>query len=137
MIREAAALAMVALVSGCATHAVGPLEAEPVSTDRLYAFQHQPDGPYGTITLLRDSGFTGAGCDQLVTINRQKAAEIEDGESASFYLKPGQALLGVDTRGICGGGLKEEVVNVEEGQIYYFRSSIDTSMSLDLSPTIY
>lgn len=54
-----------------------------------------------------------------------------------FYLEPGERIVGVNSTTLCGGGLKERSFVLDAGAIKKYRISIDTSMSMDLSPTAF
>lgn len=131
------AAAGVALLSGCATSPVPSSQADPVPAGRLLAFQTAPASPYGTLIVTRDSGFTGSACNTTLYIDGKKSAEIASGESAKFYLEPGERIVGVNSTTLCGGGLKERSFVLSAGAIKKYRISIDTSMSMDLSPTAF
>ncbi|MFK0093283.1 hypothetical protein [Pseudomonas sp. NPDC090592] len=131
------AAAGVALLSGCATSPIPSSQADPVPASRLLAFQATPSTPYGTLVVTRDSGFTGSACNTILYIDGQKSAEIASGESARFYLAPGERIVGVNSTTLCGGGLKERAFVLDAGATKKYRISIDTSMSMDLSPTAF
>jgi len=131
------AAAGVALLSGCATSPIPSSQADPVPAGRLLAFQATPASPYGTLVVTRDSGFTGSACNTILYIDGKKSAEIASGESAKFYLEPGERIVGVNSTTLCGGGLKERSFVLDAGAIKKYRISIDTSMSMDLSPTAF
>lgn len=127
------AFAVLALV-GCATTPLPAEQADPVPAKRLHAFQQQsPDS--AVLVVTRDKGFTGSACNTLLMIDGQLAAEIGSGETARFYLPAGDVILGVNSTSMCGGGLKEREVKLAAGKPKRYRISIDTSMSMDLSPT--
>ncbi len=91
-----------ALLAGCASSAISVGQAKPVPSDELYAYQTKPAGQSGTLTVVRDSGFVGSGCDAVVYINGVKAAKIGTGQRATFFLPPGHPNIGV---GFAGSGL--------------------------------
>lgn len=126
------------LISGCATSPVSLDKSTPVPTERLFAFQNAiADG--ASITVLRDSGFTGSGCYGTFSINGVLAARFGVSESATFHLPAGDFLLryGTDPQGkaICGFNSdywvqRETVLN--EGENKIFRLSINASGALDV-----
>lgn len=132
------AIALSLLLSACATSPVSIEKATPVPADRLLAFQdHLPGG--ASITVLRDSGFTGSGCYGAFTINGTLAARFAAAESANFYVPAGDLLLryGSDPQGKAMCGLnsdywvqRETVLN--EGENKIFRLSINASGALDV-----
>lgn len=131
------ALAGMAFLSGCATSPIPSSQADPVPASRLLAFQSKPTSAYGTLVVTRDTGITGSACNTILYIDGNKSAEIGSGESAKFYLAPGERIIGVNSTTLCGGGLKERSFVLEAGGTKKYRISIDTSMSMDLSPTAF
>jgi hypothetical protein len=103
----AVAVASLAL-SACATTPISLAEAQSVPAGHLYAFQ-SPTVPDSAVLLItRDQGFLGSGCYYALYINDKLAARFNNGEKASFYVKPGQVLLryGRDPQGraLCSTG---------------------------------
>lgn len=94
-----------ALLAGCASSAISVGQAEPVPGDELYAYQTRPVGESGTVTVVRDAGFVGSGCDVVVYIDGVKAAKIGTGQRATFFLPVGNPNIGVGFagRGLCMG----------------------------------
>lgn len=122
---------------GCSTSPISSSEADPVPASRLSAYQGKPAGPYGTLVITRDTGFTGAACNTRVYIDGKKSAEVESGETARFFVPAGERIIGVNSTSMCGGGLKERSLVMDAGGTKKYRISIDTSMSMDLSPTAF
>ena len=52
----AALLFASALLTGCATQAIPPQQAQLPPPSRLMLYQNIPDTPYGTVVVVRDSG---------------------------------------------------------------------------------
>lgn len=122
----------VALLAGCATSPVPSGEADPVPSSRLFAFQSPAQGE-STLIVTRDKGFVGGGCNTTLSIDGRRAAEIGSGETAKFRVAPGEHIVSASS---CGSGLKERETNIKAGSTKKFRISIDSSMSMDLSPTM-
>ena len=122
----------VALLAGCATSPVPSGKADPVPSSRLFAYQ-KPGSDGAVLIVTRDTGFVGGGCNTSVSIDGRKAAEIGAGETAKFYVAAGDHIVGASA---CGSGLKEREANIKAGTTKKFRISIDSSMSMDLSPTM-
>lgn len=120
------------LLAGCATSPVPSENADPVPSSRLFAYQKPATGD-AVLIVTRDSGFVGGGCNTSVSIDGRKAAEIGSGETAKFYVSSGEHIVGASS---CGSGLKEREANIKAGATKKFRISIDSSMSMDLSPTM-
>ncbi|MFJ2527814.1 hypothetical protein [Pseudomonas helmanticensis] len=127
-----AALSVSALMAGCATSPVPSSEADPVPSSRLFAFQTPANGD-SILVVTRDTGFVGGGCNTTVSIDGRRAAEIASGETAKFRVAPGEHILSASS---CGSGLKERETNTKAGSTKKFRISIDSAMSMDLSPTM-
>ena len=125
------------LLVGCSTTPIPSDQATPVPQSRLAAFQSKPSGQYGTLIVTRDSGFVGSACNTIVYIDGKKSAEIAQGETAKFYLPVGEVIIGVNSTAMCGGGLKERSLVMSADNTKKYRISIDTSMSMDLSPTAF
>ena len=96
-----AALTMV-LLTGCASSAIPVSQAKQVPANELYAYQTKPSGESGKVTVVRDSGMVGSGCDIVIYVDGRKAGKIGTSQRASFYLPPGTPSLGV---GLAGSGL--------------------------------
>lgn len=124
---------LVLALAGCATTPIPAEQADPVPASRLFAFQ-SPSGGQAMIVVTRDTGFTGGACNTKLSIDGRLAAEIGPGETAKFYVSPGERMLSASS---CGSGLKEREANAQSGGTKQFRISIDSAMSLDLSPTAY
>lgn len=120
----------VALLAGCASSAIPVNQAEPVPRDELYAFQSKPAGESGKVTVVRDSGAVGAGCDIVVYVDGRKAAKIGTGQRASFYLPAGTPSLGVGLAGsgLCvGAAIRTISATVQAGKESLYRISGDTT----------
>ncbi|MDR7285682.1 hypothetical protein J2X84_004532 [Pseudomonas corrugata] len=123
----------VALLAGCATSPTPLNEAEPVPSSRLFGHQKPSTGD-AILIVTRDKGFVGSACNTALIIDGKKSAEIGSGETARFYVPAGDHIIGASS---CGSGLKEREASIKAGSTKKFRISIDSAMSLDLSPTTY
>lgn len=123
----------VALLAGCATSPVPSEKAEPVPSSRLFSNQ-KPSSGDAILIVTRDTGFVGGGCNTTVSIDGRKSAEIGAGETAKFFVQAGDHILSASA---CGSGLKEREASIKAGSTKRFRISIDSSMSMDLSPTTF
>lgn len=123
---------VIALLAGCATSPVPSGEADPVPSSRLFAFQSPAQGE-STLIVTRDKGFVGGGCNTTLSIDGRRAAEIGSGETAKFRVAPGEHIVSASS---CGSGLKERETSIKAGSTKKFRISIDSAMSMDLSPTM-
>ena len=124
---------VVALLAGCATSPVPSDKADPVPNSRLFSNQ-KPGSGDAILIVTRDTGFVGGGCNTTVSIDGRKSAEIAAGETAKFFIPAGDHILSASA---CGSGLKEREASIKAGSTKRFRISIDSSMSMDLSPTTF
>lgn len=123
----------VALLAGCATSPIPSDKADPVPASRLLANQTQREGD-AVLIITRDTGFVGGGCNTTISIDGHRSAEIGPGETAKFYVPAGDHIVSATS---CGSGLKEREASLKSGGTKRFRISIDSAMSMDLSPTTY
>lgn len=117
-------------LAGCASSAIPVNKANPVPRDELYAFQAKPTGESGKVTVVRDSGMVGSGCDIVIYVDGKKAAKIGTGQRASFYLAPGTPSIGAGLAGsgLCGGAAIRTIsASVQSGKESVYRISGDMS----------
>lgn len=103
-------------------------DAKPVQADEVYVFQSKPSGESGKITVVRDSGAVGSGCDIVVYVDGRKAAKIGTCQRATFYLPPGSPNLGAGLAGsvLCAGvAIRTIAATVQQGKRSLFRISGD------------
>jgi hypothetical protein len=122
-----------AMLAGCATSPTPLSEADPVPSTRLFSYQ-QPISSQSILIVTRDTGFVGGGCNTTISIDGRKSAEIGSGETAKFFVPAGDHIISASA---CGSGLKEREASIKEGSTKRFRISIDSAMSMDLSPTSF
>ncbi|AMW64543.1 lipoprotein (endogenous virus) [Pseudomonas phage phiAH14a] len=118
----------VAMLAGCASSAISVRDAKPVPSDEVYAFQTKPAGESGKVTVVRDSGAVGSGCDIVVYVDGRKAAKIGPGQRATFYLPPGSPSLGAGLAGsgLCAGAaIRTIAAAVQPGKESLYRISGD------------
>ncbi|MDH4565942.1 hypothetical protein E8E95_04560 [Pseudomonas sp. BN414] len=132
--RNAIGGAVLLALVGCATSPISAEQADQVPSDRLYSYQTSSDGP-ARLVVTRDTGFTGSACNTRVLIDGRLAALIGPGETAAFYVPAGGFILAAEGNAACYTGLKEREVVIESGKTKRYRISIDTSFSMDISPT--
>lgn len=129
-------LAFSVLLSACSTTPISAESADPVPSSRLYQHQ-QPGSGRAELVVTRDSGFTGSACNTRFYVDGVLAGEIGPGEVARFWLAPGSKIIGAGSGGICPSNIKEREVVMAIGKVSRYRISIDSSMSMDLSPTAF
>jgi hypothetical protein len=120
----------VMLLAGCSTSPMSARDADPVPGDELYAFQSKTASTTSRITVIRDGGFVGSGCDLVFYIEGRRAAKIGPGQRASFYVEPGAVNLGTGLAesGLCAGAaIKTISANLKPGTESRFRISGDMS----------
>ncbi|WP_333691168.1 hypothetical protein [Pseudomonas syringae] len=125
-----AAALVVASITGCSTSPISVDQAAPVPSDELYAYQSKPAGESGKVTVIRDSGFVGSGCDIVIYVDGRKAAKIGTGQRASFYLRPGSPSIGAGLAGsgLCAGAAVRTIsANVQSGHESIYRITGDMS----------
>ncbi|VVQ30525.1 hypothetical protein PS943_01875 [Pseudomonas fluorescens] len=116
-------------LGGCATSPMRVSEARPVPANEMYAFKSQGTKDPGRLTILRDDGFVGAGCDVVFYIDGQRAAKIGPGQKASFILPAGEVNLGTGLAesGLCAGvAIKTVAANIKPGKEVIYRINWDT-----------
>lgn len=126
-------LVMLLALAGCATSPLPAEKADPAPSSRLFAYQLPLSGQ-GTLLITRDKGLVGSACNTKISIDGQRAAAIGSGETAKFYLPAGDHMVSASN---CGSGLKEREIAIPAEAVKRYRISIDSSMSMDLSPTSF
>ena len=123
------AAGMVALaLSGCATAPMPVSEAKPVPSDEIYGFKSPASKDSGSLTVFRDDGFVGSGCDIILYIDGQRAAKIGPGQKVSFNLPAGDVNLGTGLAesGLCSGAaIKTVASNIKSGREAIYRINGD------------
>lgn len=123
----AAALFAVAL-SGCATSPMQLSEAKVVPSDEVYGFKSNITQASGSLTVFRDDGFLGSGCDIMLYIDGQRAAKIGPGQKVTFNLPAGEVNLGTGLAdsGLCSGAaIKTLSANIKQGKSSTYRINGD------------
>ncbi|AKV06149.1 prophage PssSM-02 [Pseudomonas fluorescens NCIMB 11764] len=123
----AAGLVALAL-SGCATSPMPVSEAKPVPSDEIYGFKSPALKDSGSLTVFRDDGFVGSGCDIILYIDGQRAAKIGPGQKVSFNLPAGDVNLGTGLAesGLCSGAaIKTVASNIKSGKEAIYRINGD------------
>jgi len=116
-------------LGGCATSPIPVSEARPVPADKMYALKDQGTKDSGRLTVVREDGFFGSGCDVVFYIDGQRAAKIGPGQKASFVLPAGEVNLGTGLAesGLCTGvAIKTVASNIKSGKEVIYRISWDT-----------
>ncbi|MCS6259844.1 hypothetical protein G3479_11360 [Shewanella baltica] len=127
---------MLCLLSGCATSEVTMETAKQVPDDRLF-IKNNVDGD-AVITIIRDSGFLGSGCNINVFINEALAATLDVAEKATFNVNEGEMFLGLQLTGsgLCiSSSLRQLETSIKQGQHKTYRIALDPSGSMAILPS--
>lgn len=89
------------------------------------------------LTIKRDQGLSGAACRTRVFVNGAQAAEVGPGERVTFHLAAGEHMLAILAGGICGGGLTEAKVSMQQGRPQVYRISYGTAGEFVLQTTSF
>lgn len=131
-------VAFVSLLAGCSTTSVPIEQATPASADRVMLYQQSGPG-LGRVTVVRDSGMLGAGCYATVFIDGERAARLETKEKVTFFLTPGEHLLGaaLEGAGLCAAnpGKRERDFLIKADHPKTYRVFTSQSGDLDVLPT--
>lgn len=116
------ALACLAMLAGCATTAIETAEASSAPPDRVIGGEALTGRPgKATVIVKRDTGFQGSACFLRILIDAAPVAELGRGEKVVLHLTPGSHVLGVSTKGLCGGRAAETKAALAAGQTATFR----------------
>ncbi|MDF3200050.1 hypothetical protein P3C29_15285 [Pseudomonas sp. 1912-s] len=127
-----------ALLVGCSTSAVPTDRAKQVGADKTYSYQATPATPYGTLTVVRDSGFISSGCDMGIYVDGKLAARLATKERAIFKIPAGEIVLGAGVigSGLCGTAAdrREREVSLSPGQTKNYRVFTSSEADIDILP---
>ena len=94
------------IIAGCATTPLPSSQAKAAPVERVLAFQEKSEVKNATLVLTRDEGFLGSACYYGFWIDSILSARLGVGETASFFVEPGERLLRVTRdpqgKGLCG-----------------------------------
>ena len=123
------------LVAGCGSSPVSSDRADPVPTQRLFAFSDKAEAQ---LIVTRDGGLYGSGCNYRFYIDGTLAAEFAAGEVARFGLPAGRHILSSTFSGACGGGsVVEREIDIRPGETMKRRISVLIGGVQDISPTAF
>lgn len=130
------------LIGGCSTTPQALSEAKKAPSNRLYSHQQKPNADAGTIVVTRDAGVLGSACYSYLAINGEMSARLDVGETAAFYVPPGETLLKVGRdpmgKGLCGLESKawtQRETTIRPHETKYFRLTTDTNGKSDIQRT--
>jgi len=140
MHRTIVGLACALTLTGCATSHLPSSQAVPVTKERVFAFQDKTETKNATLVLTRDVGFLGSGCYYGFWIDGTLAARFDVGETATFFVEPGERLLRVGRdpqgKGLCGfhesqmANQRESIFRPNEKK--QFRLMLDPNGTIDV-----
>lgn len=120
------------LLVGCATTPIPSAQAKPVPSDRLLAFQEKKAETTSTLVVTRDVGFLGSGCYIEFSINGIMVANVDVGETAHFFVTPGELVFksALNGAGLCALNKdywtqRETIIRANEIKFFRLSSSID------------
>lgn len=91
----AALLFASALLTGCATQAIPPQQAQLPPPSRLMLYQNIPDTPYATVVVVRDSGMLAGSCRTGVYVNGGVCRFAGGERKAEFRVPPGNISVSI------------------------------------------
>ncbi|KAB8310316.1 hypothetical protein EH227_07320 [Rouxiella chamberiensis] len=112
---------------GCTTSPVTSDQASHLPSDRTFAFGTGDHANSGALSVTRDSGLLGGGCYLGFYIDGQLAAKFDTAEKGTFYVKPGEHVIGIGNPGGAGlcniakGYRREISIVVSQGETKKFR----------------
>ena len=133
-----AAIAVLMLVSSCATSPVPYSEASPVSISNLLEGYHKYSQPLeGTVrvVVVRDSGMLGSALPAKLSIDGTAVAELWSSHRLELFLIPDSYIFALEPSPKLGGALVEKEVQIKSGKSHSFRVSLDQSGSFSLQPS--
>ena len=120
--RLALALGCLAVLAHCATTAVDTSEASSPPPERVFGGEALTGRPgKATVIVTRDKGFQGSACFLRILVDATPVADLARRESVVLHLTPGDHVLSVSTKGLCGGKLAETKAALAAGQTATFR----------------
>lgn len=124
------------VLTGCATSEVSFKNAKQVPDDRLF-IKSKVAGD-STITIIRDSGFWGGGCNINFFINEELAATLDVSEKATFNVNEGEMFLGLQPsgNGLCiSSSIRQLETSIKKGQHKIYRIALEPSDSMAILPS--
>lgn len=129
---------VISVLAGCATDPVPTSLARPAPESRIHdksAAIPRPD--YGQVTVKRDSGITGSGCNIQVFLNGNLSAELAPSEKVNFYLPEGTHIVSAWPNNPCGGGMTEVEAKATASKPITFRIGYGGPGDFGIYPTAF
>ncbi|MDR6394656.1 hypothetical protein [Herbaspirillum seropedicae] len=131
--------AIAVALAGCATSPVPMTEARDVPPERVDKSLPQAASPFGTITVVRDSGFLGQGCYFGLYIDGELVARLANSERHTVTLPAGEHILGTAAVGrvLCAreDERRETATIIKPGEHKIYRISARPSGEISIDPT--
>jgi len=132
--------AVVVMLAGCATTPIPLVDAKPVPPNRIFTQTSISARDTSSITVVRDIGYLGAGCDFGFYLDGRLVARLAAGERLSLDVSPGEYILGAATvgRALCSQGedQRREIASiVKAGDKKIYRISARTDGGIAIEPT--
>ena len=131
-------LAIIGLVSACATSPVPYKSASPAASANLlegYGKYAHSTPEAVRVIVVRDSGMLGAASPAKLSIDGVAIAILWSSERVELFLPPSTYIFSVEPSPRLGGALVEKEVRIAAGRSYSFRISLDGSGSFNLQPS--
>lgn len=120
-----AILSSLLLLSACATTPIPISKAIETPAERRF-YTTPSGGPFATATFIRDTGLFASGVYQHLSINDEKAADLDVGEKVSFRLRAGEYVFSVVPTDPFGANAPYAIdQKLEAGKSYYYRILVD------------
>lgn len=131
-----ALLAVAQFICGCATTPVSTSEARPVATDRILSSAYSSQRPGSRLVIVkRDTGMMGLTCPSRVLIDGHPVADLATGEKVSFYVAPGDHVVGAKSPSWRCGGLAEVSITARTDRPALLRIRWGTGGEYAIQPT--
>ena len=134
------------LLAACATKPINTATAPSTPSSRVYAPELQVPGEDKVqLIVARDAGFAGSGCMTAVYLDGRVVAAIDNGEKATFYLAPGQHILGTGPnpqgKALChiaSDRMRRETgIIMEPGKPLKYRLALSANGEISVMPTAF
>ena len=127
-------------LTACGTSPVLISEATVVPAERIFIQTPHAEKGWPKITVVRDSGFRASGCDFGFYLDGKVAAHLAVAERVSFYVAPGEHILGAASvgRGLCaldGDQRREIATSLVSGDSKVYRISFRSEGGIAIEPT--
>ncbi len=96
------------MLTACASSAVPTEKTTLVPASRIYDTRFSDPVPgSGHIIIKRDTGYIGLDCDNFLSVDGVKIAQLEPSERIEFFLNPEEHVVAASRSRSCGGEIRE------------------------------